>query len=145
MVTKNCNFSIAVIVELNLLIYGSFVGVNKIFAFCKFLLQSYGSIESPKDFSWQVFHTLFKIVIKSTRIHSIKDIIIWFFSESEPFKKLMNDRNHFDRVEVAHRVLTKEIKCDLVVIFKPDVLDTQWAAANCISFVLTLFIPDTQG
>jgi len=57
----------------------------------------------------------------------------------------MNERQHAHSVQVSHRILTQEVECDHGVFLDPDVLDAKRAAADRVSFVLTLFVAHTQS
>ena len=59
-------------------------------------------------------------------------------------QKAIDDGFHFDSVEEANRILTKEVESDLVVALKPDMLTPKRAAPNSVCLVLSFLIAHSE-
>ena len=57
----------------------------------------------------------------------------------------MDNGYHLDGVEVSHGIFTKEVKCDLIILFELDVLNSERTAAHCVSLILTFLVAYSQS
>ena len=77
-------------------------------------------------------------------VHDIKDIISWLLTLCKLFQQPVNCGLNLDCVQVAHRILTQEVKGDLVIALKTNMLATQRAATNSVSFIFSFFVANTK-
>lgn len=111
----------------------------------KLILEGDGGVVSPKDLGTQVLHHVLQVVIEPTRIQFVKEGVIWLFTTGKFLQVLVNNGVYLHCVVVPHGVFTQEIQGYVVFLGEANVLHPKGGASDCVSFILPLFIANSQS
>jgi hypothetical protein len=143
MITEDSHSSVAVIIKLLFRVNCVLKGVD--ITFVKLSLKCIRGIIGTENLSRETLHIFFKIVVQLSCVDLVENVVRWFFGFTELQHVLSHVRSHLDSVKVSHRVFTQEIKCNFITFTYFDVLYAERAAADRVSFIITLLITNTKS
>lgn len=136
MITQNGNLFIGLVVEIYLLLHCHAFQVE----FLELVLKGEGGIIGTENFGGEALHHRFQVVIQGLCINFIKKILTSFLIFLKFFDCTTDLAPHSYCILISHRVLSQEIKSDLIFRQDPNMLDSQRTAPYGISFFLTIFL-----
>ena len=163
MVTQNGDLPVGVIVLDHFLRSGKARPGLKLLGLPKLILQGLGGVVRTEYLRGKAVHDLLEMCVQCRGGQSIEDLIGRFLLLAEQSEVLVNMRAHavvvvvlgrpeIDGLLEKHRILTKELELDLLVVatlivgIELDVLHTERAAADGIGLLVGILLTaDTKG